>query len=310
MRGGLNSWRMRSTDRTARRKSSRRRGSGRQKMKTLEFYHMLQKYLVEGEFFPNCSRRVRSDIRRACDKFIIKDGRLYYVGPNKTYMRLVVMTEDEKKFALNECHDNSETGNHHGVRGTRNRVIAGYYWPTLIKDVTEWVKSCERCQSNIIKTGKPALHAVKKSVPVNVLVTQAPVADEVCPSADLCQVEEEELQQSNRLPIITTIEGATSSEEIKPYFRVVVGKVQTLLDPPLAQQLLGNNNNEQSTQTSHKPHACATAREQEADVNYIYKRYLLQELEVRKADLQYTKLKIRKLELEIQKMEKEAEQDQ
>lgn len=56
-------------------------------------------------------------------------------------MRLVVMTEDEKKFALTECHGNRETGNHHGVRGTRNRVIAGYYWPTLIKDVTEWVRS-------------------------------------------------------------------------------------------------------------------------------------------------------------------------
>lgn len=69
------------------------------------------------------------------------DGRLYYVGPNKTYMRLVVMSEEEKKLALNGCHDNSETGNHHGVRGTRNRVIAGYFWPTLIKDVTEWVCS-------------------------------------------------------------------------------------------------------------------------------------------------------------------------
>lgn len=56
-------------------------------------------------------------------------------------MRLVVMSEEEKKLALNECHDNSETGNHHGVRGTRNRVIAGYFWPTLIKDVTEWVCS-------------------------------------------------------------------------------------------------------------------------------------------------------------------------
>lgn len=44
----------------------------------------------------------------------------------------------------------------------------------------------------------------------------------------------------------------------------------------------------------------------EADVSSIYKRYLLQELEVRKADLQYTKLKIRKLELEIKKMEKEV----
>ncbi|XP_058265415.1 uncharacterized protein LOC131365688 [Hemibagrus wyckioides] len=276
-------------------------------MKTLEFYHMLHKYLVEGQFIPNCSRRVRSDIRRACDKFIIKDGRLYYVGPNKTYMRLVVMSEEEKKIALSECHNNSETGNHHGVRGTRNRVIAGYYWPTLIKDVTEWVKSCERCQSNISKMGTPTLHAVKKAVPVKVLVTQAPAAEEVCHSEDLCQVEED-LQQS-RIPIITTIEGATSSEEIKPYFRVVVGSIPTLLDPPLAQQLLGKTLNEQSTQTSHTPHARVTTTEKEADINYIYKRYLLQELEVRKADLQYTKLKIRKLELEIKKMEKEAAQD-
>ncbi|KAK3519155.1 hypothetical protein QTP70_020012 [Hemibagrus guttatus] len=273
-------------------------------MKTLEFYHMLHKYLVEGQFILNCSRRVRSDIRRACDKFIIKDGRLYYVGPNKTYMRLVVMSEEEKKFALNECHNNSETGNHNGVRGTRNRVIAGYYWPTLIKDVTEWVKSCEHCQSNINKMGTPALHAVKKAVPVKVLVTQAPAVEEVCHSEDLCQVEED-LQQS-RIPIITTIEGATSSEEIKPYFRVVVGNIPTLLDPPLAQQLLGKTINEQSTQTSHTPHARITTTEKEADINYIYKRYLLQELEVRKADLQYTKLKIRKLELEIKKMEKES----
>lgn len=70
----------------------------------------------------------------------LTDGRLYYVGPNKTYMRLVVMTEEEKRFALSECHGNTETGIHHGVRSTRNRVIAGYYWPTLIKDVTEWVR--------------------------------------------------------------------------------------------------------------------------------------------------------------------------
>lgn len=58
---------------------------------------------------------------------------------------------------------------------------------------------------------------LQKAVPVKVLVTQAAAAEEVCHSEDLCHVEED-LQQS-RIPIITTIEGATSSEEIKPYFR-------------------------------------------------------------------------------------------
>ncbi|XP_046725436.1 uncharacterized protein LOC124398937 [Silurus meridionalis] len=274
-------------------------------MKTLEFYQMVQKYLAHGEFEPDCNRRVRSDIRRASDKFAIKDGRLYYLGPNKTYMRLVVMTEEEKSFALNECHDNSETGNHLGVRGTRNKVIEGYFWPTLIKDVTEWVKSCERCQTSFSKTAMLGLHAVKKSVPVKVLVTHAPASKDICPSQDLYPVMKEDLQQCNGIPIITRIEETTAPEETKPYFRVVVGKVQTLLDPPLSQQLLGRKSNDQSTQTLYTPHAHSTTTEQEADVNCIYKRYLLQELEVRKADLQYTKLKIRKLELEIKKMEKE-----
>lgn len=53
---------------------------------------------------------------------------------------------------------------------------------------------------------------------MTVLVTHAPVtAEDVCTSTDL--VEEEDLQQNNRLPIVTTIEGATTSGEIKPYFQ-------------------------------------------------------------------------------------------
>lgn len=59
---------------------------------------------------------------------------------------------------------------------------------------------------------------LQKAFPVKVLVTQAPAAEVVCHSEDLCPVEED-LQQSSRIPIITTIEGAVSSEEIKPYFR-------------------------------------------------------------------------------------------
>lgn len=53
---------------------------------------------------------------------------------------------------------------------------------------------------------------------MTVFVTHTPVAaaEEVCTSTDL--VEEEDLQQSDRLPIVTTVEEATTSGEIKPYF--------------------------------------------------------------------------------------------
>lgn len=70
------------------------------------------------------------------------DDRLFYIGPSRQYMRLVVLSEEEKRSVLTECHNNPGTGNHSGVRGTQNRVIAGYYWSTIIQDVKDWVMYC------------------------------------------------------------------------------------------------------------------------------------------------------------------------
>uniref|UniRef100_A0A3B1J522 Integrase catalytic domain-containing protein n=1 Tax=Astyanax mexicanus TaxID=7994 RepID=A0A3B1J522_ASTMX len=131
------------------------------KMKDLRFYRALKEYILSGTFTPPCNKKMRKEMRRVSENFIAKDNRLFYTGPNKTYMRLVVCTEEEKRSVLMECH-NSGTGNHNGVRGTRDRVIAGYFWPTLMKDVTEWVKCCRRCQLNDpMKTGTPVLHSIK-----------------------------------------------------------------------------------------------------------------------------------------------------
>lgn len=54
-------------------------------------------------------------------------------------MRLVVLSDAEKRAVLMECHNNPGTGHHNGIRGAKIRVIAGYYWPTLTKNVTDWV---------------------------------------------------------------------------------------------------------------------------------------------------------------------------
>ncbi|KAI7801334.1 hypothetical protein IRJ41_006702, partial [Triplophysa rosa] len=55
------------------------------------------------------------------------------------YIRLVVLSEEEKTSDFTECHNNPGPVNHSGVRVTQNRVIAGYYWSTIINDVKEWV---------------------------------------------------------------------------------------------------------------------------------------------------------------------------
>ncbi|XP_056155211.1 uncharacterized protein LOC130129645 [Lampris incognitus] len=89
-------------------------------------------------------------------------GRLYYTGPSQCYMRLVIMSEEERRAVLNECHNQQGTGTHRGVRGTRDRVVAGYYWHTITRDVTDWVRRCPPCQLNDpIKTVAPVLHPIK-----------------------------------------------------------------------------------------------------------------------------------------------------
>ncbi|KAM8854565.1 uncharacterized protein ACB058_010654 [Synchiropus picturatus] len=69
---------------------------------------------------------------------------------------------DEKRSVLHECHDHPGTGNHGGLRATRDKVVAGYYWSPLKKDVYDWVRCCHRCQLNDpISTQTPTLHPIK-----------------------------------------------------------------------------------------------------------------------------------------------------
>lgn len=62
-----------------------------------------------------------------------------------------MLSEEQKRAVLQECHYNSGRGNHNGVRRTRDRVIAGYYWSTIKADVTDWVKSIfHRIELNVM----------------------------------------------------------------------------------------------------------------------------------------------------------------
>lgn len=55
-------------------------------------------------------------------------------------MRLVILSDEQKRVVMEQCHNNPCTGNHSGVRSAKDRVIAGYYWSSLKKDVVYWVK--------------------------------------------------------------------------------------------------------------------------------------------------------------------------
>ncbi|XP_028421363.1 uncharacterized protein LOC114546631 isoform X3 [Perca flavescens] len=128
-------------------------------MAEFQFFHNLKLYLETRQMLSSWEKSVKWKITRSACTFILKDGRLFYTGPAQKYLRMVVMSEQEKKSVLTECHDQS---NHNGVRSTRNRVIASYYWQSLIQDVENWVRCCQVCQVNDpIKTMAPILHPIK-----------------------------------------------------------------------------------------------------------------------------------------------------
>ena len=55
----------------------------------------------------------------------------------------VILPESLRLTAFNVAHDRL----HLGIDKTIESIAKDYYWPTLIKDVTHWVKSCVVCQA-------------------------------------------------------------------------------------------------------------------------------------------------------------------
>ena len=53
--------------------------------------------------------------------------------------------KEDVELVLKEYHDGAQ-GGHFGRDLTINRVREGFWWPTLWRDVTEYIKTCDICQ--------------------------------------------------------------------------------------------------------------------------------------------------------------------
>ncbi|XP_070268505.1 gypsy retrotransposon integrase-like protein 1 isoform X2 [Myotis yumanensis] len=95
-------------------------------------------YKRTGEYHPTTLPSERSGIRRAAKKFVFKDKKLFYVGKDRKQNRLVIISEEEKKKVLRECHENN-TGAHHGISRTLTLVESNYYWTSVTNDVKQWI---------------------------------------------------------------------------------------------------------------------------------------------------------------------------
>ncbi|XP_039947090.1 gypsy retrotransposon integrase-like protein 1 [Hirundo rustica] len=122
-------------------------------------------YRRTGEYHPTTLSSERSGIRRAAKKFVFKENKLFYVGKDRKQMRLVIVSDEEKKKVLEKCHKNA-AGTHHGISRTLTLVESNYYWTSVTNDVKQWVYACQHCQAaKNTATIVPKIHPVKADDP-------------------------------------------------------------------------------------------------------------------------------------------------
>uniref|UniRef100_K7GAE2 Gypsy retrotransposon integrase-like protein 1 n=1 Tax=Pelodiscus sinensis TaxID=13735 RepID=K7GAE2_PELSI len=106
----------------------------------------IYRLLSEGCFPPSFCSIKRKNLKRYAQKFIIEGGCLYYVGPKKEEKREVIVDPERRRQVFLESHF-TEIGNHLGQKKTVHRIQSQYYWLGIVKDVVDWIKMCETCQS-------------------------------------------------------------------------------------------------------------------------------------------------------------------
>ena len=104
----------------------------------------------------------RMQIRRRADRFLLRQDKLYYRDadgePKLAWPRATL------KEVLQEFHDGA-IGGHFGRDITIASVRQQFWWPTIWKDVAEYVKTCDKCQRYGPKDHHNALRPFQPAYP-------------------------------------------------------------------------------------------------------------------------------------------------
>uniref|UniRef100_A0A2N9HHE1 Uncharacterized protein n=1 Tax=Fagus sylvatica TaxID=28930 RepID=A0A2N9HHE1_FAGSY len=100
------------------------------------------RYLKEGRL-PTDKMEARK-LRIRASHFQLLDGILYKMGFSRPHLRC--LSPEEANYVIREVHEGI-CGNHSGARALAHKLTrAGYYWPSLLHDATQYVKTCDKCQ--------------------------------------------------------------------------------------------------------------------------------------------------------------------
>ncbi|UYV81129.1 hypothetical protein LAZ67_20000122 [Cordylochernes scorpioides] len=99
------------------------------------------------DFIENIKENLSGNKRSITQNFKEENGCLYKKNPNPEGRAwLLVVPKKRRKEVMSEYHNHMLNG-HLGVARTTYRLKNKYYWPSMLKDVSEFVKTCHLCQS-------------------------------------------------------------------------------------------------------------------------------------------------------------------
>jgi ribonuclease HI len=102
----------------------------------------ITRYLREGTL--PADRTEAHKLRIRASHFRLLGGILYKMGFSRPYLRC--LSPEEANYVIREVHEGI-CGNHSGARSLAHKLTrAGYYWPSLLHDATQYVKACDKCQ--------------------------------------------------------------------------------------------------------------------------------------------------------------------
>uniref|UniRef100_A0A2N9I556 RNA-directed DNA polymerase n=1 Tax=Fagus sylvatica TaxID=28930 RepID=A0A2N9I556_FAGSY len=102
----------------------------------------LIRYLREGTL--PTDRAEAHKLRIRASHFRLMGGILYKMGFSRPHLRC--LSPEEANYVIREVHEGI-CGNHSGAKSLAHKLTkAGYYWPSLLHDATQYVKTCDKCQ--------------------------------------------------------------------------------------------------------------------------------------------------------------------
>ena len=108
-----------------------------------EWYAGIVEFLTTQQLPDDWSKEERRKVRENSQKFAVMGHRLFRRGTDGVLRRCVAATE--VPTILEACHDSACGGHFSGQLTGKKKLRAGYYWPSLFRDVHEHVRKCDAC---------------------------------------------------------------------------------------------------------------------------------------------------------------------